>query len=65
MNATTSAELAAAAEAIAGYQRRVGGLAGAFAPGERDDLVTAIYEAERALVVAEKAIRRAGRLAAG
>jgi len=61
----TSAELAAAAEAIVGYQRRVGALAGEFAPGERDDLVTAIYEAERALGVAEKAIRRAGRLAAG
>lgn len=64
MNATITAELAAAAEAIADYQRRVGGLAGTFAPGERDDLVTAIYEAERALGVAERAIRRAGRLAA-
>ena len=63
MSDTTAAELGSAAEALAGYQQRIGNLAAQFAPGERDDLVTAIYEAERALGVAEKTIRRAIRLA--
>ncbi|WP_116997885.1 hypothetical protein [Desertimonas flava] len=62
MNSTTAAELAAAAEAINGYQRRIGRLA-ATTPGDEADLLTAIYEAERALGVAEKSIRRAVRLA--
>lgn len=62
MNNTTAAELAAAAEAIGGYQRRVGRLAND-TPGDDSDLLTAIYEAERSLGVAEKSIRRAARLA--
>lgn len=61
--ATTAAELSAAAEAVGSYQRRVGGLAADFREGERDDLVNAIYEAERSLVIAERTIRRALRLA--
>lgn len=64
MTNAASAELGAAAEAISGYQRRVAGLVESFRDGERDDLVSAIYEAERALGVAEKTIRRALRLAA-
>jgi len=63
MGNTTAAELSAAAEAIGSYQRRVGGLAAGVDGAERDDLLTAIYEAERALGVAEKSIRRAARLA--
>ena len=53
-----AAELSAAAEAIGDYQRRVGSLATGVAT-DRDDLLTAIYEAERSLGVAERAIRRA------
>ena len=63
MSDTTAAELGAAAEAIAGYQQRIGRLGEGFTPGDRDDLVSAIHEAERSLEVAEKAIRRAIRLA--
>lgn len=59
---TTAAELAAAAEAISGYQRRVGRLA-TDTSSDDADLQTAIYEAERALGVAEKSIRRAARIA--
>lgn len=60
---TIAAELGAAAEAIADYQRRVGGLSGRVAT-DRDDLLTAIHEAERSLGVAERAVRRAIKAAA-
>ncbi len=56
------AELSAAAEAISDYQRRVGALAGNVGR-DRDDLLTAIYEAERSLGVAERSIRRAIKVA--
>ena len=59
---TIAAELGAAAEAITDYQRRVGALAGRIGT-EHDDLVTAIYEAERSLGVAERSIRRALKVA--
>jgi hypothetical protein len=63
MENPTAAELSAAAEGVHGYQRRVAQLAATFRPGERDDLVTAIDEAERSLGVAERTLRRALRLA--
>jgi uncharacterized membrane protein len=56
------AELGAAAEAIGDYQRRVRALA-TDVPTERDDLLTAIVEAERSLGVAERAVRRAVKVA--
>ena len=56
------AELSAAAEAIGDYRRRVGALSGRVGT-ERDDLLTAIYEAERSLGVAERSIRRAIKVA--
>ncbi len=59
----TAAELSSAAEAINGYQRRVGGLVAAHANDDRDDLVAAIYEAERSLAMAERTLRRAIKLA--
>jgi predicted NAD/FAD-binding protein len=62
MSTATAAELSAAAEAINGYQQRVSGLAAAYAGTDRDDLVAAIYEAERSLGVAERTIRRALKL---
>jgi hypothetical protein len=61
--AATMAELSAAAEAVAGYQRRVGALAGPHLGSEREDLVAAIYEAERALRTAERLLLRAVKLA--
>lgn len=59
MTESARAELGAAAEAIAGYRRRVGGLAANVDDGRHDDLVAAIYEAERHLGIAERAVRRA------
>jgi hypothetical protein len=56
------AELSSAAEAIGDYQRRVAALT-ARVEKERNDLLTAIYEAERALGVADRAIRRAIKVA--
>jgi len=59
----TAAELSAAAEAIRSYQRRVSDLAHPHLGTERDDLVTAIYEAERSLRTAERLLQRAVKLA--
>jgi hypothetical protein len=59
----TAAELSAATEAIGSYRRRVGDLAGPYLGTERDDLVSAIYEAERSLRTAERLLERALRLA--
>ena len=61
--AATVAELSAAAEAVAGYQRRVAALAGPHLGTDRDDLVAAIYEAERALRTAERLLVRAAKVA--
>lgn len=61
--AATAAELSAAAEAVAGYQRRVASLAGPHLGTEREDLVAAIYEAERALRTTERLLQRAVKLA--
>ena len=63
MSSSTVAELSSAAEAISGYQRRVGGLAANHVHDDRDDLVAAIYEAERSLGVAARTLRRAIKLA--
>jgi hypothetical protein len=57
-----TAELRAAAEAIGDYQRRVGALT-AGVGSDRDDLRGAIEEAERSLGVAERAVRRAIKVA--
>jgi hypothetical protein len=59
----TVAELTAATDAISAYRQRVANLALPHVGKERDDLVTAIYEAERALRVAERTLQRALRLA--
>jgi hypothetical protein len=59
----TAAELSAAAETIGSYRRRVGDLAGPHLGSERDDLVSAIYEAERSLRTAERLLQRALKLA--
>jgi hypothetical protein len=59
----TAAELSAAVEAIGTYRRRVGELARPYLGTERDDLVSAIYEAERSLQAAERTIQRALKLA--
>jgi hypothetical protein len=59
----TAAELSAAAEAVASYQQRVAALVGPHLGTEREDLVAAIYEAERALRTAERVLQRAIKIA--
>jgi hypothetical protein len=59
----TAAELSAAAEVVSSYQRRVGDLAAPHLGTERDDLIAAIYEAERALRTAERLLQRAAKVA--
>jgi hypothetical protein len=61
----TAAELSAAADAIGGYRQRVGDLARPYLGSERDDLVSAIYEAERSLRTAERLIQRALKVVLG
>lgn len=61
--ATTAAELSAAAEAVDRYRQRVGELAEPHLGTEREDLVAAIYEAERALRSAQRLLARAAKVA--
>lgn len=63
MSSSTVAELSSAAEAINAYRRRVGGLITHHAADDREDLLAAIYEAERSLGVAERTLRRAIKVA--
>ena len=59
----TAAELAPPPRRSAATSRRVGDLAAPHLGTERDDLVTAIYEAERSLRTAERLLQRAVKLA--
>jgi hypothetical protein len=59
----TAAELSAATEAISSYRRRVADLAGRHLGSEREDLVAAIYEAERGLRTVERLLQRAVKIA--
>lgn len=63
MSTATAAELSAAVEAIGSYRRRVSDLAAPHLGTEREDLVAAIYEAERALRTAERSLQRAFKVA--
>jgi cob(I)alamin adenosyltransferase len=59
---STAAELAAIADNVAQYRSRVANLAEPFVGTERDDVVTAIHEAERQLRSAERTLIRALRV---
>lgn len=61
--ATTAAELAAAADTVDRYRQRVADLAQPHLGTEREDLVAAIYEAERALRSAHRQLQRAAKVA--
>ncbi|MGB0113105.1 MAG: hypothetical protein WBP59_07770 [Ilumatobacteraceae bacterium] len=56
---STAAELAAITDNVAQYRIRVANLAEPYFGTERDDLVTAIHEAERQLRNAERCLMRA------
>ncbi len=60
---STATQLATFADTLADYRRRVADLAEPFVGTERDDIVTAIHEAERQLRNAERALVRAARTA--
>jgi hypothetical protein len=59
---STAAELAAIADHLAQYRQRLAGLAEPWMGTERDDIVTAIHEAERSLRSAERTLQRALRV---
>ncbi len=60
---STAAELGIIADNIGQYRARVAGLADGHVGTERDDLVSAIHEAERQLRIAERTLLRAARAA--
>lgn len=62
MSATVSAELAASAEAIERYRSRVASLIESLGPNS-EDLASAMYEAERALLSAHRLLLRAEKIA--
>jgi flavin-binding protein dodecin len=61
MIASTAAELAAITDAIDRSRQRMADLAQPYVGSERDDIVTAIYEVERTLLAAQRALKRASR----
>lgn len=62
MSETIRAELGAAVDAVNRYRTRLAGLMDNVGPNS-EDLVTAMYEAERALISAERLLTRAEKLA--
>jgi hypothetical protein len=62
MNESIRAELGAAVDAVNRYRMRIAGLVENIGPNH-EDLVSAMYEAERALVSAERLLIRAEKLA--
>ena len=60
---STAVELSTIADNVGRFRRRVADLAEPFVGSERDDLVTAIHEAERQLRNAERTLLRAARTA--
>jgi len=63
MRTTAAAELAAAADIVGTYRRRVADLVGPHLGSNHEDVVAAIYEAERALRTAERMLQRAHKIA--
>jgi len=62
-SSSTIAELAAAAEAVERYRQRVADLATAQLGAEREDLLWAIFEAERSLRTSHRLLQRAAKVA--
>jgi 3-oxoacyl-[acyl-carrier-protein] synthase III len=62
---TTAAELGALVETLRRTRDRVTGIAEPYLGSEREDLVAALYEAERHVRAAERALDRALKLTGG
>jgi hypothetical protein len=60
--ATVAAELAVASDHVENYRERVAALVTPLQGGDHDDVVAAMYEAERALRTAARSLDRAIRL---
>lgn len=58
---STATEIDVITDLVDRQRARVASLAEPFIGTERDDVMSAIYEAERQLMVAVRALRRAGR----
>jgi hypothetical protein len=56
--ASAAAEMAVMADTIERHRERVAALATPFLDTERDDIVAAIHEAERQLLIAARGLRR-------
>lgn len=56
---STAAEISALTDAIERARQRVAGLAEPFLASQRDDIISALYESERALLAAERTLQRA------
>lgn len=63
MNASTAAEIGVIADGIDRYRSRVVGLAEPIIGTPNEDLLAALYEAERNLRTASRSLERAQRLA--
>jgi len=59
MSSALTAEIGAIADGIDMYRSRVAGLAEPLVGSPKEDLIAALYEAERALRTAHRAMRRA------
>lgn len=64
MSESIRAELGAAVDAVNRYRTRIADLVDTVGPNS-EDLVSAMYEAERALVSAERLLSRAEKIARG
>ena len=64
MSESIRAELGAAVDAVNRYRTRIADLVETVGPNS-EDLVSAMYEAERALVSAERLLSRAEKIARG
>jgi hypothetical protein len=62
MSSARTAEIGAIADGIESYRSRVADLAEPLTGSPKDDLVAALYEAERSLMNAYRAMRRAANL---
>jgi hypothetical protein len=59
---STAADLAAVAETVSRSRQRVAGLVEPYLGSDREDIIAAVYEAERQLRGAERALQRALKL---
>jgi len=65
MSSHAAAELAVTADHVERYRQRIAAVATPLRDGQHDDVVSAIYEAERSLRSAQRSLDRAVKLLGG